>query len=284
MSLCRSSVNRGLAWFLIVTSGFLSLSCDAQKRAGKEVASRFKPPAVLLMFPDFVFKKNSDSAGIENFARMNGDQKDSALYYGSRYIQYVDDSLLLSCFQSGFTEELRTLGFRVFSENKLDSFLTLGEKAFVLTLVQAELDENVEPFTDSEMFDDTMVYYKRFDLKSITMNSWFEIRQLNAADSNQPVLFSSFFVSDQVKGRFWKKPLIQEVGYKYKHQEVRLEDVFGLAEFSGRKNASYWYDYLLNKEIAIQTGLSDDQRIYWHYNRLRNNLRPAGDDKFVPVQ
>lgn len=259
----------------------LTLSCNPQKRLAKETVLNYKTPVVILLFPEFIFKKNSNSQNINGFKDMSQDQQDSALYYNSKFIQYVNDSVFLSVYSKSLKEELKEFGFRVYQEKDLDTFLTMKEPAYVFSIAQLEVEEDIEPVTETDVFDDTVTYYKKFDLALVKVNTWFELSRLNAEDGKPTVLFSTFFVEDQLKGHFWRHPLMLDVSYNYKLKEIRLEDVFGLADFSGRKNASYLFDYLFNNYYQGIATDSISKKRYWHYNRFEKNLRDAEDNRFI---
>ncbi|MCX6272023.1 MAG: hypothetical protein NTU44_12540 [Bacteroidetes bacterium] len=268
---------------LIMMSLLLSLSCSPQKRLAREAVDNFKPPAVLLLFPDFIFKTNSKTPDISGYASLSNDQKDSVKYFNSKFIRFTEDSTLLRIYYSSMCEELKNLGFKVLKENKLDSFLTLKEPAVVLSMVQAELEETADTALESEVFDDSLYYSRQFILNVVRLNSWFELNRLNTPGDSIKVLFSSFFVGDQVDGNFRRHPLIMDVNFKYRYMEIRLDDVYGLADFSGKKNAGYLFDLLLNNYINTRYPDAFRPGTYWHYNRFNNRLKPTSDDRFTII-
>lgn len=259
---------------------FITLSCDSQKRLARQTFLGFKTPSIILLYPEIIFKTNTNSKDIKGFSTMSKDAQDSALYYSSKYIQFIKDSAFLAAYVPSLREELEQYGFKVYSEDQLDTFLTLKENAYVFSLAQVEVEEGVEPITEEDVFDDTLSYSKSFDLNIVRLNSWFELSKLNAEKGKPTVLFSSFFVEDQLKGRFLRHPLVMDVKYRYLLNEVRFEDIFGLATFAAQKNASYLYDYLFNAYYREQHPDSLSQQRYWHYNILNNQLRDAGDNRF----
>ena len=276
---------RQLIFFSLLPAALLlTLSCTSQKRLVKQAVLGFNPPAIILMYPEFIFKKNSNTRLIKGFDKMDKDQQDSALYYSSKYIQYIRDSIYLSVYIPSLIEELNQYGFKVYAENQLDTFLTIKEPAYVISIAQVEVDENVDPVVEEDVFDDTLSYYKNFDLKIVRLNTWIELSRMNAEKGKPKVLFSSFFVEDQLNGRFRRHPLLMDVKYKYLLNEVRLEDVFGLADYAGKKNASYLFDYLFNTYYREQHPDSLATQRYWHYNKLTNELRDAGDNRLINLE
>ncbi len=212
---------------------------------------------------------------------MNEESRDSALYYNSKFIQYLNDSDFLSVYVSSLKAELEEYGCKVYNEGQLDTFLTLKETAYVFSAAQVEVEENVDPVVEEAVYDDTLSYYKNFNLRIVRLNSWFELSKLNADTGKPKVLFSSFFIEDRLKGRFWRHPLMMDVKYRYVLNEVKLEDIYGLAEYAGKKNASYLFDYLFNDYYDERYPESLPQQRYWHYNKLDRDISDAGDNKFI---
>ncbi|HRY32717.1 MAG TPA: hypothetical protein P5531_07090 [Bacteroidales bacterium] len=213
---------------------------------------------------------------------LNEDQLDSVRYYNSHFIQYIQDSQLVTGLADALVDELQQYGFDVFIENDLDSFFRMDRPAYVFSLAQAELEEGNEMVTESDVFDDTLLYYKQFDLRFVRLNLWYEINPVNAGEEKPGVYFCSFFVQDRLKGRFWRHPLFLEVDYKYRLLEVRPEDVYGLASYAGGRSASYLFDHFFNRFHRSRV-MADSSHAYWHYNRLTNSIRPAGENRFVPA-
>ncbi|MHC1708106.1 MAG: hypothetical protein AB9842_11395 [Bacteroidales bacterium] len=269
---------------MILLLVFASLSCSSQKRLARKAILGFQAPSVMVMYPEFIFKRNNNTAEIRGYNEMTENERDSALYYNSKVIQYIRDSIFLSVYIPNLKNELEEYGFKVFTESQLDTFLTLKEPAYVFSLAQLEVEENVEPIVEGKIYDDTLEYYKNFNLKIVRLNSWFELSRLNAEELKPNVLFSSFYVKDLLNGHFWRHPLILDVKYKYMLNEVRLEDVFGLAAFAGKKNASYLFDYLFNLYYkGLNVNNQQDKR-YWHYNKLRHELKDAGENRFTLIE
>ncbi len=277
-----NSVRPGLSILVLAMIVLFSTSCHSQKRLARESLVAFNPPPVLLLFPDFIFKTNNKPLDISGLETMTQDQLDSVRYYNSSFLQFVQDSQLVANLADALVYELQQYGFEVFTENELDSFFRIDRPAYVFSLAQAELEEGRETVTESDVFDDTLLYYKQFDLQLVRFNLWYEINPVNSGDEKPVVVFSSFFVQDRLKGRFWRHPLFLDVDYKYRLMEVRLDDVYGLASYAGGKSASYLFDHFFN-QVHRSRVRSDSSHIYWHYNRLNNSIRPAGDNKFVPV-
>jgi hypothetical protein len=254
----------------------------ATRVSGQKVLAG-KPPAVLLLFPDFMCMENLNSTTIPAYGLMTEQEKDSARFFASSFVQYLDDSIVLDHYFKSLRTNLQGLGFKVFTESMLDSFLVYPGRSWVFSLAQCGLEENIRTFYDSDEYDDVEYYSRHFELKVVALNSWFELTEPNSDKSGMKVLFSAHTASDQVKGRFRRNPLWEDVTYRYTLREINLQDVDGLAEFSGEKNASYLYDYWMNEQLMNNDAIILNAKTYWHYDPVKNKLVPAGEEKFIEL-
>jgi hypothetical protein len=271
------------AWIILLIFVLLQgglASCSSEKQLVVKIRPQVSKRAILLMGTDILFKKNLNTDSIPGFKKMKKEVQDSALYYSSRFVQYLDDSLVLNSYLEGMRDELQTLGFKVFMENEIDSIFRQTCPAYILNLAQAEMEEFIFPVSDKEVYDDTLMYNKRFVLYGVNLNIWFELSAVNA-EQELKVLFSSHSARDQLKGGFQRHPLTLEVDYRYTVRNIEQADVFGLAGFSSNKDAGYLFDYFLNQDLAKENIIQKrSSQTYWHYDRIKNRLKPAGEWKF----
>jgi hypothetical protein len=269
---------------LLISSIFpVFTSCDIEKRMAVDYLQQRKSTAILLMGTTYLYKINKNSDSIPEFKKLTAYQKDSALFANSRFLKELDDSVLLESYLDAMAEELRQLKFSVYRESGLDSFLLLKSPAYIMNLAQAELEEYTIPFIDSKVYDDTLKYFRKFGLNAVNINCWFELTKLNS-DSAAVVLFSTHSASDQVNGKFFRHPILFDVTYKYTMQRITSDEVVGLVTYSGKKDAGYLNDFLLNSEL--KRSLPNDYKMstYWHYDRSKNTISPALEWKFSRIK
>lgn len=198
-------------------------------------------------------------------------------------MQFVDDSIYLEKYINAFIDELRTLKFKVFIEQAVDTFLRNHPQSYILDMTQVQLDEYFYPLQDEETFGDS-TFYKEFDLNAVDATSWFELSKINTAKPVKTVLRSSFTTTDGFEGRFILNGFSSDVQYKYSIDTLALHDIYSLAVYAGRKQASYLYDYFMNQYIALKMPQGVEKQFYMHYDRYSNFLDFAGeDDRFEVV-
>jgi hypothetical protein len=267
----------GLIFLLFVSS------CTIENKLANSFIKNLPEIDIQLFTPDLVYKYNHKGEEIPRFNKLSPPEQDSALFANSRYIQYVNDSLFLDSYVNNFIDELRKLGFKVYVDASIDSVLLQKSQAYIVNVAQIQMDEYKMPFEDSEMIDDS-VYYKKFGLNAVDLSCWFELSKLNAVKPVKTVLYSSFSGSDGFNGRFYVDPFTYEVRYKYKIDSLKINDVYELSAYAGKKNASYLFDYFMNQYVAYHMPEGIDPMEYYHYNRFRKYITSAGDEMFEVLQ
>ncbi len=262
---------------------FIFSSCTVERQLADGFVKKLPEIDIQLFTPDVVFKYNHKGEEIPHFDSLISTQQDSALFAHSRYIQFISDSLFLDKYVNGFIDELRALGFKVYLDNAIDSVLLTKPQAYLVNIAQIQLDEYLFPFEDSETILDT-VFYKRVQLNGVDQSSWFELSKMNIPNPVKTVLYSEFSASDGFDGRFTVDPFTYDVRYKYKIDSLKVKDVYELATFSGRKNASYLFDYFMNQYINHHMPADEEPYDFFHYNRFRHTITSAGEERFEVLE
>ena len=258
-------------------------SCSVEKKLAQTFIKTPPEIDIQLFTPDILFKFNHKGEEIGGFDTLNEAQQDSALYANSNFMHYVNDSIYLEQYLNSFIDELRALGFNVFLDNSVDSFLQRQPQSYVVNISQVQLDEYKFPLEDSEPYYDT-VYYKSFKLNAVDASTWFELSKINTTNPKKTVLFSSFTASDGFEGNFIINSFTLDVQYKYKIDTLKLKDIYELSVYAGKKDASYLFDFFMNQYIAHHLPEGMEPTDFLHYNRFRKSLTPAEDEKFEVLQ
>jgi hypothetical protein len=261
----------------------LMASCSIEKKLAQTFIKTPPEIDIQLFTPDILFKFNHKGEEIEGFKELSDEQQDSALDASSKFMQYVNDSIYLEQYLNSFIHELRTLGFNVFLDNSVDSFLQRQPQSYVVNISQIQLDEYIFPLEDSEPWDDT-VYYKSFKLNAVDASNWFEISKINTPKPKKTVLYSSFTASDGFDGNFVVNSFTLDVQYRYKIDSLRLKDIYELSVYAGEKDASYLFDFFMNQYIAYHLPKGTEPQNFLHYNRFTKALSPTEDEKFEILQ
>ncbi|MBN1199802.1 MAG: hypothetical protein JXA23_10655, partial [Bacteroidales bacterium] len=116
-------------------------ACTPEYKLAKEF--RATPPDFYFHLdpPAFLYKYNHKGEMIEDLQKMNPEQQDSALFFSSTFVQYINDSAFLEKYINGFLNELRSLQFPVYIGHDADSFLMSQPQSYEIDLTQIQLDE-----------------------------------------------------------------------------------------------------------------------------------------------
>lgn len=258
-------------------------SCTIEKKIAKQYLKIRPDTDILIMSPDFVYKSNLKEGEIKNIGSLNDYVKDSLLFNNSLYLQHISDSVLLDRYFSSLIAELTDYGLNVYTEANIDSFLQLQKPSYIFNLAQIELEEYIVPIEETEVFDDTIVFYQTFKLNAVSINSWFEVTRMNTDTYKRKVLYTSHYVFDYLKGRFRKHALTGDVKFKYYQKEIDLEDIYSLAAELGKKYAGYIFDYILNEKIKEQLPENVDSDKYYHYDKNTRTLKQAYKERFTEL-
>jgi len=254
-------------------------SCTIEKKLGKEFLGQAPQISIEVYTPETLYKFSHKGEKIPRFDSLSGPQQDSALYAGSRFIRFVDDSTFLDRYVNSFIDELRGIGFRVFVDGNVDTILRTQPQAYVVNMSQVQLDEYFNPFEDSEKVGDT-IYYKSFELNAVDASSWFELNKYNAVKPVKTLLYSSFTASDGFSGNFIMNDFTMNLQYRYKIDSLRLNDLYDLASFSGRRDASYLFDYFMNQFISYHMPEGMEILGYLHYSPSGKTFNFTEEEKF----
>ena len=229
--------------------------------------------------PDYVFKYNHKGESITRFDELSPNQQDSALWVNSKYIRYLSDSLLLENYMNNFIKELRKLGFNVYLNRSIDSFMTGKPQSYVLDLAQMQLDEYFYPLEDEESYMDT-VYYKKTNLNAMDFACWFDLSKANLENAKKTTLYTTATAYDTFEGRFYNDPFSGSVRYKYKIDSLEVKDVYDMAAYLGKKHAGYLFDFFMNQYIAKHMPDGMTVQDYYHYSPSSHGFFPADEDRF----
>ena len=232
---------------------------------------------------NYVFKKNLKVEETEDIKDLDEMQKDSAMMANSAFLKNISDSIVLETFINSMIIEFEQLGFKVYTETQLDSFLFIKTPAYIFNIAQIELEEHYNVHEDKQDFGD-YTYYKTVDLDAISYNFWFELSELNDANEDTKLLYSSETINDVVYGYFAENMFTGGIKYKYNISEIDLDVIYRYCGVFGERNAGYAFDYLMNKYMIENWPPDKTHRFYMQYKRRNNTLDPTINDKFMELE
>lgn len=221
--------------------------------------------SVLVLPVDYLFKVNHKRDTLTGYDNMSEAVMDSILMEESDFLKYISDSVFLERYINSFIKRLEEFGVQVYTEEFTDEFLFIQELAYTVNIAQLEIEEYYLEKEESQEISG-LVYYKTMYLDAVTINSWFEVTQMNPVRQGREVLFASYELSDYLDGYFSENIFTGKVTYKYLLRELETEDIHEYAGHLGALYADYTFDYILNEYITDNYPPGKKRRFYMHYN------------------
>lgn len=270
-------INRSFQFLLIIISIVLITACFPEWKMAKAYIASKPDISILVMPTNIVYKDNlktSDTAG---------SKIESPGVENSLLLKEISDSIFLTNFTNSLYNEFSQLGFKVYTESDLDSFLFLQTPAYIFNIAQIQLEESYKQHEDKEEIDG-LVYYKKTDLNALTYNFWFELSELNDGEQNTKLFFVTETITDLMNGYFNKDIYTGKVRYRYKINELDTSVVYDYCKIFGQRYAGYTFDYLMNKNIQEHWPENKQLNFYMQYKRYNHTLNPTWDDKFIEMK
>ena len=257
-----------------------SSSCSPEKKLAIEFASKAKIKSFLVLTPDYLYKTNLKTYIMDSLDIADDESKDSLLLLHSEYLSNLNDSLFIANYIFGYTKTLSDFGFRVFSQDQMEEFLTIDSNSCQVNIAQIELEETLYTFRDEVMIYDDY-YYHDHNLNAVYVNSWFEIANLDEENTNQQIYFASDMITDMAEGSFDYDIFGGKVRYMYNIDSLELKVLYDFAYRLGKEYAGYTFDLLLNDELNKKLDPNTISSRYWRYDPVDHFFYPATDDRFM---
>jgi hypothetical protein len=273
-------------FFLLLTSYLLLLSsCTTENKFARNFIKNRNSIDVIVLKPDFVIKSNLKEDSVQQLTTLSQEEKDSIGIVKSIFLKNVNDSALIEAYYQNTVDELKGFGFNVITDTLSNQFYKNDSLYYIFNISQLELDENSIPYED-EIQDDTAMYIQSFELNEVALDTWIESSVVRKAERKSKVLYAEHTANDAVNGGFERDFFEGNINYKYKIDKLTDDDIYKLASYSAKKNASYYFDYLMNKYIRgeLKKTNSLPANVYFHYNRFYNYLVPSNKERFTIIK
>ncbi len=275
--------NKNITWLLIGIIVLIGLtSCNPEKQLAIDFASKTNQKSILIISPDFLFKKSLKTYILDSIEHNRKDNEDSLLIVHSKYLNELNDSLFLANYVLGYAKSLTNFGFRVFNQNQAEQFLRIDSNTYQVNIAQIELEETLYTFRD-EMNVYDQYFYHDHNLNAIYVNSWFEYSNTNEVATKQQVYFTTDLITDIPDGSFDYDIFSGKLRYSYNIDSLEVGSLYSFAYRIGSEYAKYTFDLLLNDELNKKIPPSERSDYYWRYNPMQNQFFPADDDRFIPL-
>jgi hypothetical protein len=189
-------------------------------------------------------------------------------------------------FLMAITDHLMQYNIKVFGPDEFDQFLSHNGDRFIFTLAQTELIEYDRTFTDRALID-TILYQQNFLQRTMERNSWFEFVKVDEYTNNtgMQVLYNTFFVSDEINGRFRYRAFTGEVYYEYSFTPLTVNDVYAFNHDTGTSTGRQIFEFLLNRHVKLNRAEGKKPPVYFRYNPVDKSLRRSRENQgFIIIE
>lgn len=268
--------------FLLVI-GSVIISCSLERKLAKSYVKKEKQPSVLLFFPEELIKSNLKTELLMATDSLKHLNQDSIIEANDLYLHLINDSVFINLCKESLITELKAYGMKVYGLDQIDELIEKPDTTYVLSLVQMQVEEYI--FKEkTEGFVVGRYYTHDFDLNAINLNAWFELGQSKITKDQFPVLYSSYYLFDDLEVNFLEPEFYGEpVNLVYRIDSMDMTDVYNLAELAGKKYAINFYDYLLNIYVQDQLPIGQVPAFYYHYDRRGKNIQIYYNDAFTEI-
>lgn len=268
---------------ILLVSLLLAIVIPLQAQSARKAAKDFTKDilenhrTILIHMPDFLYKFNLKFNKEKKYAHLSKKQLDALAYDKSEFVKNIKDPLFLHFFSIGYIGELKKFGFQPFI-NKMPT--PSNKPDYYANIVQAELDEQYYPYSDTAYLDQKAYAFKR-NLNALDVSFWFKVYAADAGISKKnAVYYAENLLVDNIKGQFSmtdKGALV----YYYKIQKLTISKIYQYASGLGKDYAYFTFDQLMNNYIEKRVPASKIKGRYWHYDPAYKDLFPGDYDRFV---
>jgi hypothetical protein len=256
---------------------FIVTACNPEKKLAWQFIRNHKGNSLLIV-PSYELGKDNLVISYDTNYSYSSVQFDSIAWEQSCYIKHISDSVFLTSFTNSLINELNSTGFNVLISNYPDDFQDLKEPKMLVQVAQLQINET-HSISEFEVYQEKIEGYvysiASLRLNTINLQSWFVAGKSDSGARQH--LYCSESITDRRKIGFDFVLNKGNEGLQQNRDSLVMEDVYNLAENSGRKHAEMIFDLVMNEYISNY--LADGTRKkYYHFDRESHSLIPALDE------
>ncbi len=254
------------------------------------VVKKFRTSAnvsVLVIPNQLVYKTNATIQDLyPNFGDLSPQLQDSIWYANTKFLEKVSDSVVIYTFYSKFLNLLKKSEMKVFDYQNTASFNLKDTNAYILKIVQMEMEEKKQQIPYSQPVDNNQELYKEVEINSLTLNVWFELLRAANDTLNPTLLFASYTISDVVRGRFFNT--LNGYEFRFKRNDIDVAQILPMSSEGGEKMAQYFFNHMLNVYARYYWDSPDyDFRYVGKYinkDKGYSFYYPNEDERFITIR
>lgn len=250
----------------------LLTGCSPEYNLAKRYVRNHKDNRIIII-PAYELYKDNLTISYNAKHKYSRHQLDSIAWVQSCYIKHVSDSVFLTTFTNSLINELRREGFDVYVDGGAEVNRIIPDPKWVVRLAQLQLDENhtiTKYQVSTEKVSGIQYSIASLRLNMLTLNSWFEAGQVDTG-SKQLLFLEESIMDNRTLGYDFILNKGNK-GLQENRDSIRMDDIYYMADESGRKHAELLFDHFLNEYIGENLPAGIVNRKYYYYDRKRNSL------------
>jgi len=254
---------------------FAIAACSPEYRLARQYV-RNQVGNTVMILPSYELYKDNLTISYDTNVIYSPVQFDSIAWEQSCYIKHVSDSIFLTTFTRSLIKELKKEEFEVYVSDNSNAFQELPEPKWLVKIPLLQLNENhcISIYGVSSENQENYGYsLAGLRTNMISLLSWFEASQ--ASKGNPQGLFYHESIMD---GLTSGSKLILDMGNEGLQQNrdsLEIEDIYTLADESGRKHAGILFNHFMNEYVRNNLPPGIIPKKYFYYNRISQSLRPG---------
>jgi hypothetical protein len=236
----------------------------------------------IMIIPLYELLKDNLTINYDTAVQFSDDQFDSIAWVQSLFIQHVSDSVFLTTFTNSMIDELSQAGFDVYVDGSSDIFLSLPDPKWMVQIAQLQLNEEHRiEYREVFTLGKGEPSYVGFRINQVNLNSWIEVSRANTG--NKQMLYLEGYIQDNFHMGLDFDLLEGSVGLLANRDSLVMDNVYMMAEQSGRKHAELLFDYFMNDYIRVNLPPGILHREYFHYDLKAKSLKRGLTERFDVV-
>jgi len=261
--------------FLFIFGLFLFSACSLERKLALDYFKKsHNKGAVLVVQPYSLDLINNKEYNFDSLQLAGNFNIDSAIFYRSKILKQVSDSVLLENYLNAFIKTLTQIGYQVYLPHELDSFKIATGPAYIFRFAQVELSEEKFFYVIDEEIEG-IDFYKAVELNLVKLSSWFEFEARDTIWNK--VFFAENSVIDELNGQFISDYQKGKPAFIYRIDSLEMPKVYQMVTNSGKLYASYFTNYLLNNHIKQGFPKGLEPQIIFHYDVEGKMLFPYNE-------
>lgn len=256
-------------------------ACSTERKLARTFVKKHNGNGIMIV-PVYDLLKDNLTITYDTNILYTTKQIDSIAWSQSNFIQHISDSVFLTNFTNSLINELSSIGFDVYLDETSDVYLSLPDPKWIVQLAQLQLDEDYRiKYNQKYSVENNSIFYEGFRVNQVNLSSWLEVSRTNTA--NKQVLFLEGYIQDDYHLGFDVDLMQGDFGMLGNRDSLELQDVYIMAQSSGKKHAELLFDYFMNDYIRdnLPTGIVN--REYFHYDFKSKSLQRGLKERFDVV-